>query len=77
MDVYEALIRELGSDRVLRGPEAVAPYGSDVILVGDGGDCVALASKVIPLSRPGRWLDPGPRVRVREHVPRLAGVPGW
>jgi acetolactate synthase-1/2/3 large subunit len=40
--------------------EAVAPYGSDVILIGDGGDCVALASKVIPLSRPGRWLDPGP-----------------
>jgi len=29
MDVYEALIRELGSDRVLRGPEAVAPYARD------------------------------------------------
>ncbi|MSP62619.1 MAG: hypothetical protein EXR72_20270 [Myxococcales bacterium] len=40
--------------------EAVAPFGDDVILIGDGGDCVAMASKVIPLSRPGRWLDPGP-----------------
>ena len=29
MDVYEALIRELGADRVLRGPEAVAPYARD------------------------------------------------
>src|SRR4051812_38709531 len=29
MDVYEALIRELGSDRVLRGPAAVAPYARD------------------------------------------------
>ncbi len=29
MDVYEALIRELGADRVLREPEAVAPYARD------------------------------------------------
>ena len=40
--------------------EAIAPFGDDAIIVGDGGDCVALASKVIPLSSPGRWLDPGP-----------------
>ncbi len=39
---------------------ADAVAGEDAILIGDGGDCVALASKVIPLSRPGRWLDPGP-----------------
>jgi acetolactate synthase-1/2/3 large subunit len=32
----------------------------DTILVGDGGDCVALAARVIPLARPGQWLDPGP-----------------
>jgi acetolactate synthase-1/2/3 large subunit len=32
----------------------------DTIVVGDGGDCVALGSKVIPLRRPGTWLDPGP-----------------
>ncbi len=30
------------------------------IVIGDGGDCVALGSKVIPRSRPGTWLDPGP-----------------
>ena len=29
MDVYEALTRELGANRVLRGPEAVAPYARD------------------------------------------------
>ncbi len=29
MDVYEALIRELGADRVLRESEAVAPYARD------------------------------------------------
>src|SRR3954463_2317682 len=28
-DVYELLSRELGADRVLRGPEALEPYGRD------------------------------------------------
>src|SRR5262245_19909348 len=32
----------------------------DTILVGDGGDIVAIVSKVIPLKQPGHWLDPGP-----------------
>jgi acetolactate synthase-1/2/3 large subunit len=32
----------------------------DTIVIGDGGDCVALGSKVIPRGRPGTWLDPGP-----------------
>src|SRR5215831_14248530 len=32
----------------------------DTILVGDGGDIVAVVSKVIPLKQPGHWLDPGP-----------------
>ncbi|HJZ85032.1 MAG TPA: thiamine pyrophosphate-binding protein [Polyangia bacterium] len=32
----------------------------DTILIGDGGDIVAIAAKVIPLFAPGRWLDPGP-----------------
>jgi acetolactate synthase I/II/III large subunit len=32
----------------------------DTIVIGDGGDCVALGSKVIPRSKPGTWLDPGP-----------------
>jgi acetolactate synthase-1/2/3 large subunit len=32
----------------------------DTILVGDGGDIVATSAKVIDLTQPGQWLDPGP-----------------
>jgi acetolactate synthase-1/2/3 large subunit len=32
----------------------------DVTYVGDGGNVVAVAAKVLRVSRPGRWLDPGP-----------------
>ncbi len=32
----------------------------DTILVGDGGDIVAQAAKVIPVRGPDNWLDPGP-----------------
>jgi acetolactate synthase-1/2/3 large subunit len=32
----------------------------DTIVIGDGGDCVALGSKVIARSKPGTWMDPGP-----------------
>ena len=32
----------------------------DTIVIGDGGDCVALAARVLAPERPGRWLDPGP-----------------
>jgi acetolactate synthase-1/2/3 large subunit len=32
----------------------------DTIIVGDGGDCVSMAAKVIQPRAPGRWLDPGP-----------------
>jgi len=32
----------------------------DTIVIGDGGDCVALGSKVIPRGLPGTWMDPGP-----------------
>jgi thiamine pyrophosphate-dependent acetolactate synthase large subunit-like protein len=30
------------------------------IVVGDGGDVVGCASKIVRLHRPGQWLDPGP-----------------
>ncbi|MGH7331660.1 MAG: thiamine pyrophosphate-binding protein [Candidatus Rokuibacteriota bacterium] len=33
---------------------------SDTIVVGDGGDVVGCASRMVPLHRPGQWLDPGP-----------------
>jgi thiamine pyrophosphate-dependent acetolactate synthase large subunit-like protein len=29
-------------------------------LIADGGDVVTCASKIVPLSRPAQWLDPGP-----------------
>jgi acetolactate synthase-1/2/3 large subunit len=36
---------------------AVTP---ETIVIGDGGDVVGCAAKVVALSRPGQWLDPGP-----------------
>ncbi|MFN8529259.1 MAG: thiamine pyrophosphate-binding protein [Anaerolineae bacterium] len=32
----------------------------DTILVGDGGDIVSACAKVINVTQPGQWLDPGP-----------------
>jgi acetolactate synthase-1/2/3 large subunit len=32
----------------------------DYILIGDGGDIVSACAKVIDLTLPGQWLDPGP-----------------
>ena len=32
----------------------------DMIVIGDGGDIVAQASKVVPIPRNGYWMDPGP-----------------
>jgi len=32
----------------------------DTIIVGDGGDIVAVGSKILPLTQPGQWMDPGP-----------------
>jgi thiamine pyrophosphate-dependent acetolactate synthase large subunit-like protein len=32
----------------------------DTIVVGDGGDVVSCASRMVPLQVPGQWLDPGP-----------------
>jgi thiamine pyrophosphate-dependent acetolactate synthase large subunit-like protein len=33
---------------------------ADTLVVGDGGDVVGCASRVVRLHRPGQWLDPGP-----------------
>jgi acetolactate synthase-1/2/3 large subunit len=49
--------------QVLGAPAPGAGRGTmdeDAILIGDGGDVVGLGSKVLPLRRPGQWLDPGP-----------------
>jgi acetolactate synthase-1/2/3 large subunit len=32
----------------------------NTIVVGDGGDIVSHASKVLPVNHPGQWYDPGP-----------------
>ena len=32
----------------------------DPIVIGDGGDIVATAAKIIPVRREGDWMDPGP-----------------
>ncbi len=33
---------------------------ADTIIVADGGDVVGLAAKVLTITQPGQWLDPGP-----------------
>ena len=40
--------------------EIAAVITPDTIVVGDGGDVVGCASKIVRLQRPGQWLDPGP-----------------
>jgi acetolactate synthase-1/2/3 large subunit len=50
-----ALAEALGAKPGGRGTLA-----DDALLIGDGGDVVGLGSKVLPLRRPGQWLDPGP-----------------
>ena len=40
--------------------EIAATVDARTTVVGDGGDVVGCASKVVALSRPGQWLDPGP-----------------
>ncbi|MCA9910277.1 MAG: hypothetical protein KC519_16575, partial [Anaerolineae bacterium] len=32
----------------------------DTLIIGDGGDIVSACAKVIDLTQPGQWLDPGP-----------------
>ncbi len=46
--------------RLAREIDAAARRAGDVTFVGDGGNVVAVAAKVLRVERPGRWLDPGP-----------------
>ncbi len=46
--------------RLARALDEVASRAGDVTFVGDGGNVVAVAAKVLTVRRPGRWLDPGP-----------------
>src|SRR4029453_15012716 len=42
------------------GPGIAGGVGAGTTVVGDGGDIVGCAAKIVPLQRPGQWLDPGP-----------------
>jgi acetolactate synthase-1/2/3 large subunit len=46
--------------RLARALDEVARRAGDTIFVGDGGNVVAVAAKVLQVGGPGRWLDPGP-----------------
>jgi acetolactate synthase-1/2/3 large subunit len=46
--------------RLAKAIDTVASRAGDVTYVGDGGNVVAVAGKVLRVARPGRWLDPGP-----------------
>lgn len=56
---------QMDSDEVPIDPlrlcnEIAEIVSDDMIVVGDGGDIVAQASKVIQVPRNGTWMDPGP-----------------
>ncbi len=42
------------------GAELDRVLDEDTVVIGDGGDVVAAASRVLRIHRPGHWLDPGP-----------------
>lgn len=45
----------------LRLCKEIAEFVDDnTIVVGDGGDIVAIAAGVLPINHPGQWMDPGP-----------------
>jgi acetolactate synthase-1/2/3 large subunit len=46
--------------RLAKALDTVAARAGDVTWVGDGGNVVAVAAKVVRVPGPGRWLDPGP-----------------
>jgi acetolactate synthase I/II/III large subunit len=46
--------------RLARALDDVAARVGDVTFIGDGGNVVAVAAKVLRVGGPGRWLDPGP-----------------
>ena len=62
-----ALAAQLGSDEVPIDPLRLCREISDfvetddsMIVIGDGGDIVAQASKVVKVPENGMWMDPGP-----------------
>lgn len=63
--IEAAFVKELNSDEVpvdpLRMAKEIAGFiDENTIMIGDGGDIVAQASKVLPVKGEGAWMDPGP-----------------
>ncbi|HZZ86679.1 MAG TPA: thiamine pyrophosphate-binding protein [Anaeromyxobacteraceae bacterium] len=56
----ESAQRPIHHFRLARELDAAARRAGDITFVGDGGNVVAVAAKVLRVSKPGRWLDPGP-----------------
>ena len=61
----EKLAANLNSDEVPIDPQRLCKeigefVTDDMILIGDGGDIVAKAAKVVPVPQNGIWMDPGP-----------------
>lgn len=61
----EKLASQLTSDEVPIDPQRMCKeladfVTDDMILIGDGGDIVAKAAKVVPVPKNGIWMDPGP-----------------
>jgi len=40
--------------------ELLSVLDDDAVVIGDGGDFVSFAGRLVEPARPGRWLDPGP-----------------
>ncbi len=61
----EELRGKLNSEEVPIDPmrlckEIASFVTDDMIVIGDGGDIVASAAKVVPVPKNGAWMDPGP-----------------
>lgn len=48
------------ADRMCREVADFVAKCDDMIVIGDGGDIVASAAKVVPIPKNGMWMDPGP-----------------
>lgn len=66
-EAEEAIVSQLNSDEVPIDPmrlcREIADYvakDKQMIVIGDGGDIVAQASKVLKVPSRGMWMDPGP-----------------
>jgi len=65
LELEQQFEKELNSDEVPIDPlrmckEIRQVVDANTILIGDGGDIVAQASKVLPVMSEGGWMDPGP-----------------